>query len=160
MSVTVDRTLIAVDFIKAGSVMPEWVPTAALWPDAIVVERPEIYRETRNPNDILDVAWEAAILVGGLTLGRNYPGRALVEYLPKQWKGQLKKPPHHAALWGVMTPEERALFTAKTKSIIDKACNDLAFGRKPSYSSKVVDLLDAAALNLYHVGRLTKGPIR
>lgn len=153
MSVSLGGYLIAVDFVVHDL---RWIPPVTMRPSTIVVERPVIYRDTRNPNNVLDVAWEAALLVGWLTLGRTYPGRELVEYTPQEWKGQLAKPPHHAAMWDVLTPQERELFPGGTQETIDKACTALAFGRKPSYAGRVVDLLDAGALNLFHCGRLPK----
>jgi len=93
-------------------------------------------------------------------------GATLIEVTPSAWKGTEPKPQHHARLWEVLTPEERAILggMATARAIAD-AVRKGALSRwgKPgaSYyprSFTTHNLLDAAALGCWHLGRLQKRP--
>jgi hypothetical protein len=93
-------------------------------------------------------------------------------YTVREWKGSKPKAPHHAELWDVLTPEEQAVLGGDdTLAAILKACERGARARwKRSathhYSARDLptvgrlkithDLLDAAALGAYDLGRLGK----
>lgn len=94
----------------------------------------------------------------------------VVEYQPRQWKGSTPKPVHHRRAWAVLTDAERAILGGTlTSHAIDKACERGARNRwqkdgKLYYSAREFptvgglkithDLLDAAALGLYDLGRI------
>jgi hypothetical protein len=86
--------------------------TGGRGPDLIVVEFPQIYRESHraskddpnkrnaDPNDLLNLA----AIDGALAA---LAGCDAVRYLPAQWKGQLKKSPVASRVESRLTPEER-----------------------------------------------------
>lgn len=132
-------------------------------PEAIIWEKPQIYPKSKgNPNQLIDLAVAGAAAVEWLAAGSG--SCAFIKSLtPKQWKGNVAKPTHHMRLHAVLTEAERALFP----NVDGRSCWDYVFenarqlaltGKEPSYSAAVVDLLDAAALGCYDLGRL-EGPV-
>lgn len=158
MAVFVGGTLAALTTIDPKRPRLDGMPASAARPDTIAVERPVCYPRSKTPpNDIVDLAWDAAVLAGWLTLGGTYPGRELVVLRPAEWKGQVSKPIHHSRIWRVLTAGERALFPAATEAKIEDAKKALAHGRTPSYRWSTSDLLDAAGLGLFVLGRTRRG---
>ncbi len=138
--------------------------------DRVVVEVPTIRGEaTPNPEDLLLIA------IAGSCLAGRFAGRygMIIEYRPREWKGNTPKPPHHARMWGMLTPEERTLLGgARTRHAIEQACMRGAVNRWQKYGAtyyrahefptvngiKIThDILDASALALYDLGRIPKG---
>ncbi len=133
----------------------------------VVVERPA-YQGARSDAarvaDLIDLAWSGALLAGAYA-GRD--GARLVEYTPAQWKGSVQKPIHHYRLWQVLTPAERLvlggadterrILAAREKGALDRWGKPGAAYYGSSKGATVHNLLDAAALGAYHLGRLTKG---
>lgn len=133
--------------------------------DFVIWERPQYEggthgRSTKISPEVLIALTEAGASLAGLYAGAA--GCPIIAKTPRQWKGSLQKPPHHAALWAVLSEAERALLGgAKTGAIIDRACERGALDcwRKHGveyYPSGFVthNLLDAVALGCGHIGRL------
>lgn len=125
---------------------------------------------TPNPEDLLLIATLGSRLAG--RFGGRYG--TITEYRPAQWKGNTPKPPHHRrTLWPALTPAEcKLLGGAKTLAAIDAACKRGAanswqkqgarYYRASEFptvnGTKIThDILDAAALALYALGRIRKG---
>ncbi len=103
----------------------------------------------------------------------SFDGCEITEYRPAEWKGNTPKPPHHKRMWEALTPAERTLLGgAKTFGAIVAACMRGAKDRwqKPGAryyrarefptvnGTKIThDILDASALALYALGRISKG---
>jgi hypothetical protein len=131
--------------------------------DHVIVEQPQ--QDGRSwvvpPAVLIRLSWEGALLAG---LYAGATGAQLHPPTVTQWKGGEKKPAHHARLWAVLSPAERAVLGGeKTYAVIKAACQKGALCRwkKPSdelYPStfKTHNLLDAAALLMWALGRLTK----
>jgi hypothetical protein len=137
---------------------------ARLWNAAhVVVEQPQ--QDARSwgvpPAVLIKLAWEGAALAG---LYAGASGAQLHCPTVSEWKGGEKKPAHHARLWQELDERERAVLGgAKTYAAIKAACEKGALCRwklpsdqlYPS-SFKTHNLLDAAALLMWALGRLTK----
>ncbi len=129
----------------------------------VIVEQPQ--QDARSwgvpPAVLIKLAWEGAALAG---LYAGASGAQLHTPTVSEWKGGEKKPAHHARLWAVLSPAERAVLGGeKTYAVIKAACQKGALCRwkLPSdelYPStfKTHNLLDAAALLMWALGRLTK----
>lgn len=131
--------------------------------DAVIVEQPQ--QDGRSwgvpPAVLIKLGWE------GSGLAHLYAGAAgvpLFDPSVSEWKASEKKPAHHKRLWAVLSPAERAVLGgAKTLAAIEAACEKGALCRwklpsdqlYPS-SFKTHNLLDAAALLMWALGRLTK----
>ncbi len=137
---------------------------AVLWDVShVVVEQPQ--QDARSwgvpPAVLIKLAWEGAALAG-LIAGSS--GARLHCPTVSEWKGGEKKPAHHARLWAVLSEAERAVLGGvATYAVIKAACQKGALCRwkLPSdqlYPStfKTHNLLDAAALLMWALGRLTK----
>jgi hypothetical protein len=131
--------------------------------DHVIVEQPQ--QDARSwgvpPAVLIKLAWEGAALAG---LYAGASGAQLHCPTVSEWKGGEKKPAHHARLWAVLTPAERAVLGGDaTHRVIKAACEKGALCRwklpsdqlYPS-SFKTHNLLDAAALLMWALGRLTK----
>ncbi len=129
----------------------------------VIVEQPQ--QDARSwgvpPAVLIKLAWEGAALAG---LYAGASGAVLHCPTVSEWKGGEKKPAHHARLWAVLSAAERAVLGGeKTYAVIKAACQKgaLCRWRLPSdqlYPStfKTHNLLDAAALLMWALGRLTK----
>jgi hypothetical protein len=103
----------------------------------------------KRANDLLDVTLSAGWLSG------NVAHTTLRWLYPEAWKGQLKKPQHHAMVYDAMAPQERELFAPDTRAYIEAACHRYAVtGNVTGYSRKVHNLLDAVGINFFHTGRM------
>lgn len=149
----------------SGSVdsVPGWVRYAY---DRVVVEIPTLRGDaTPNPEDLLLIAVRGARLA-------QYAADSdavITEYRPSEWKGNTPKPPHHARMWEALSPAERTLLGGvRTHRAILAACKRGATDRwrKPGaryYRKSELpagishDILDAAALALFALGRIRKG---
>jgi len=138
--------------------------------DRVVVEIPTIRgASTPNAEDLIVIA------TVGVRLAERFakdPAR-ITEYRPSEWKGNTPKPAHHRRMWDSLTDSERTLLGgAKTLAAIDAACLRGARDRwrKPGstyYRAREFptvngvkishDILDAAALALYALGRIRRG---
>jgi hypothetical protein len=125
---------------------------------ALVVERPLIRPRSKvKPNDIVDLAWCAAIM-----FERFRPKNldAARYYKPEEWKGQLPKPAHHLLTLDELTRAELGLLPLDVRRVVELAANKGARdGWKPGknyYREKdtVHNTLDAVALGLTALGRL------
>jgi hypothetical protein len=154
----VQGELSAAWFKRAGGF--EWGGDAL---DAVIVEQPQ--QDGRSwgvpPAVLIKLAWEGASLAG---LYAGASGATLHCPTVNEWKASEKKPAHHKRLWAVLSEDERrVLGGAKTFAAIELACEKGALCRwkLPSdelypKSFKTHNLLDAAALLLWALGRLTK----
>lgn len=134
--------------------------------DAVIVEVPTLRGgATPNPEDLL------LITSVGCRLAERFvkDGRHVREVRPSEWKGNTPKPPHHARMWEALSPAERTLLGGvRTHKAILAACKRGAADRwrKPGaryYRKSELpagishDILDAAALALFALGRIRKG---
>lgn len=131
--------------------------------DHVIVEQPQ--QDARSyavpPAVLIKLAWEGASLAG---LYAGASGAVLHAPTVTEWKGAEKKPAHHRRLWLVLNAAERAVLGgAKTEAAILNACEAGAMCRwsKPGAalypaSFKMHNLLDAAALLMWALGRLEK----
>lgn len=130
----------------------------------VVVERPEyqgLRTQGSRPADLINLAWAGALLAGRIA---GATGAHLVELPPSAWKGSEPKPVHHARLWQALTSEERAVLggDATGRMIADAlergARERWKKGGASYYPRKWTthNLLDAAALGLFYVGRMRK----
>jgi len=80
-------------------------------------------------------------------------GLKFVAYLPKQWKGQVKKDIHHRRVTGATSKRtgrwRPGILTYEELAIFEEARSGVAL-------SKQHNILDGIAIGLYHVGR---GPV-
>lgn len=129
----------------------------------VVIEKPQADRraEDVSPKSLISLSWAGGIAVGACL--SQYPEARLTEATPNAWKGSETKPHQHRRLWLMLGPQERLLLGgADTWRAIDVACDRGALNRwkRPgaSYYGKndVHNLLDAAALGAWAVGRLRK----
>jgi hypothetical protein len=120
-------------------------------PDVVAIEKPIITPNTPNWKAVTDCAWSGALVAGAF----ECPVHA---YEPSQWKASVCKPLHHRRIWRVMMPSERALFTAETESVINRACaHYAATGKVKNYSHDWHNWLDAVGVGLFHLGRTGRG---
>lgn len=150
----VDGRLFSADYVKnparRGNRAAECVAMArAVWHwtdddvDALVVEWPQIYASRimrgengdKDPNDLLALCGIDAAVATFLRV----EAEALTTYLPREWKGTMKKGPCHERARDRLgeTELQRALGGAA------RAGADLAH-----------NMWDAVALGLHHLGRL------
>jgi len=132
-------------------------------PAHVIVEQPQ--QDARSwgvpPAVLIKLAWEGGTLAG---LYAGASGAQLHCPTVTEWKGGEKKPAHHARLWAELDERERAVLGgAKTLAAIKAACQKgaLCRWRLPSdelypKSFTTHNLLDAAALLMWALGRLTK----
>ena len=152
--------LVEVRFERAGAFAHS---CASLVLDDVIVEQPQ--QDARSwgvpPAVLIKLAWEGASLAA---LYAGASGAVLHCPTVSEWKGGEQKPAHHARLWAVLSEaERRVLGGAATYAVIVAACQKGALCRwkLPSdqlYPStfKTHNLLDAAALLMWALGRLTK----
>jgi len=86
----------------------EWVQSRGHGWDVLVVEKPQIYQTNRkeiDENDLVDVA---------TTVGMCYPLAAeIIEWYPRQWKGQVPKKVHHKKMKAsALNPNDVAVLKA------------------------------------------------
>ncbi len=142
----------------------------------LVIEKPQIYKgsDEKDPNDCLDV-FGAARFAEGCIRARGGPAAQYV--LPREWKGQIDKPPHHMRIWSVLSRSEREAFARSADPYIKRtkaekarpleefiahkigdACEALArTGKVTGYSWQAHNLLDAVGLGLWHLKRTGRG---
>jgi hypothetical protein len=144
--------LVAVSAVTWASVRNGWHEQPAI----LVIEKPQQDRRSAKvpPATLIELAWRGALIAGALRPLR------IVEYEPAEWKGQTPKPAHHWKAWQVLTHRERLCFPEDTEERIRKGKEATARagdGKLKSYSFEAANLLDAAALGLFHLGRIGKG---
>lgn len=128
-------------------------------PDLVVWEKSRAYQGDPRPQDIIDETAGGALTVGSMRAAR------IVSIPPDEWTGQTKKPPRHWKIWRLLSHAERAVIAnaagmsaAVVERHIDHACERLSkTGRVEGYTHKVHNLLDAAGLFLFVVGRMGRG---
>lgn len=133
--------------------------------DAVVWEIPEQRGNAGAPAE--DLIWLAA---AGADMARAIAlDGPVVHYTPTQWKGSAPKPVHHSRLLDALTRAELDLIGGRValRRAVDAACKRGAAARwvKPgaTYYRKgempagiTHDMLDAAALLVFELGRLRK----
>jgi hypothetical protein len=157
---SVDGVLVEVRFERADAFAHS---CAALDAEHVIVEQPQ--QDGRSwgvpPAVLIKLAWE------GAKLAALYAGASRAELhdpTVSEWKGGEKKPAHHARLWAVLSPAERLVLGGeKTFAAIKAACAKGALCRWKLPSDELYpksftthNLLDAAALLMWALGRLTK----
>jgi hypothetical protein len=69
--------------------------------DVVVIEKPQIYQNTNrhiDQNDLVDLARTVGLC--------SLVGREVVEYLPREWKGQVPKTIHNRRIKKMLKPAE------------------------------------------------------
>lgn len=91
--------------------------------DVYVTEYPQVYRQSRgDPNDLIEITGVAA------ACGASLPIQACYGYLPRQWKGQLKKEVHHPLILAKLTETERAAILETRKTYIHNVIDAVGIG--------------------------------
>jgi len=124
------------------------------------IERPHLRgrrgERTPNPKTIVDLTWHAGVLAGAF----EAQGMRVTTHLPHEWKGTAKKVQHHMRLLRVLTPPEESLLPTSRGKTARQAVEDAArkFGvtGREVYDWQGGDILDAVALAMTVVGRLSK----
>ena len=121
----------------------------------IIVERP-VYQGARSDaarvEDLMALSWSGCQAAYSI-------GPPVIEVSPQRWKGTEAKPPHHMRLLDVLTQAELKLFPAETRKRVVAAAERYALSPGKYPSAKAYgkwdghNLLDAAALGLWQVGR-------
>src|SRR6478752_4870686 len=97
-------TLIALEWLSPGD-CPQWFQRV----DHVAIEKPRLYKRHPRPGNVLDLGWGGALVAGAFrcdivftdsphrchTLLPRRDSRALFVYNVSEWKGGVKKPPHH-----------------------------------------------------------------
>jgi hypothetical protein len=138
-----------------------FAPVGAL--DAVVWERPvhrvrdEQYSHVVPAEVLLELTAQGATLAGMYSAGRC----PIVALKPHEWKHSRHKPPHHKALWRILTEAERVVLGGdETYAAIEAACRKGALARwKPGvayYPNNFIthNLLDAVALGCTYLKRM------
>ncbi len=117
----------------AACIEREWivrVPRRVTNLQAIVLEVPQVYRgpRTPNPDDLIQLAG----VVGAVAFG--LPSAEKIHFLPREWKGQIKKEIHHPRILQKLSDAE--------KSGIEKTATSL-----------VHNVYDAIGIGLFHLKR-------
>ena len=160
--------------VETGFATAPYMPDFQCEVGEIVVERPDYQGDRSNrarTQDLLGLSWAGAacaFYVAGAT------GAPVVEYTPRQWKGSEAKPVQHARLFGVnshltgepavLTPAEQAVLgghatAAAIAAAVEKGAADRWAKPGVAYYLRTFathNLLDAAALGCFHLGRLEK----
>lgn len=159
--------LIELCWLSPGDV-PEW----ALKVDQIAIEKPRLYPRHPRPGNVLDLGWGGALVAGAFrpcevfldaplrfrTVHSNPPDRTLFVYNVTEWKGGVKKPPHHKRTYDRLSERERKLFDKGDYKKICEAVERLAkTGKVTRYSWAAHNLWDSTALGLFHLERAPKG---
>lgn len=154
-----DLRLLSVSFIPREAFLAGAAGGVTLF--EVVIEKPQIYEgsnDEKDPNDCVDVAMAAAFAEAAIRARGGPPAQYV---LPRDWKGQLKKPHHHERIWSVLDAGEKDAFARDSGHMveeisakIDRACELLVHSKKvKEYKWKAHNLLDAVGLGLWHLGR-------
>ncbi len=125
------------------------------YPDLVVWEKARAYPGDPRPQDIIDESCGGALLAGSLR------ARKCVALFPDEWTGQVKKAQRAWKIWKTLTIRERAVIASaggmKPSTVgpyLDAACSG------GPYSHKIHNLIDAAGIYLFAVGRIGRGAKR
>lgn len=153
--------LVSVGFVPAFGPLHDSF-TATPYRGPAVIEMPSrVHRAKKSVStdaDIIMLARAAQDLGTRVTVA----GGDVTYVDPSTWKVGAK-PPHHSALWLALRPAEQDIIavavgwtTDRVAEYIDAACTADALGKRPSYSAKVVELIDAVGLGLWYLRRVDK----
>ena len=127
----------------------------------VILEKPQWDGRDATAQVLIELTYVGALLAG-LYAGEDVAD--IIAYTPSQWKGSTPKPVHHGRLWEILEPQERKILggertgdiiqTAKEKGGLDRWQKPGVLYYPRSFTTH--NLLDAAALNVFHVGRLKK----
>lgn len=98
--------------------------------DHVVIELPQVYRNTRNPAAIIKLAFAAGMITA------SFNPEQITTYLPRTWKGQVPKDIMVGRIIAKVTDAEMGNVTV------------------PGNKKHALDMWDAVGIGLYHVGRL------
>jgi hypothetical protein len=127
-------------------------------PDVAVYEHARCRPGDPRPQDILDESCGGALCAGSFCAARVVP------LFPDDWAASTSKPARHERVWRELDATERETVAAgggmtvrQVANHIDAALKLLSEGREPKYSHKIHNLLDAAGIFLFAVGRRSRG---
>ena len=127
-------------------------------PDIAVYEHARCRPDDPRPQDILDETAGGALTAGSLR------ARRIVPLSPDDWAASTKKPTRHERIWRELDAQERTrvaraagMTAVQCANHIAAAVKALEQGRGPKYTHKVHNILDAAGIFLFAVGRLGRG---
>jgi hypothetical protein len=104
--------------------------------NVVVVEKPQIYQDSPDPNTLVDLA----VIAGTIAIDARHS--QAVDYWPHEWKGTVKKEVMTTRIVGWLTLEERARLPKLSKN-------------------KLHNVIDAVGLGIHHLsvlGLRKKGP--
>lgn len=130
----------------------------------VVWECPQLDARSRvNASSVVALAAVGGVLAG---LYAGASGCRALAVTPNDWKGSTPKPVAHARLWALLTYWERAVLggdatgmliaDAQRRGALDRWGHDGASYYGKSAAATVHNLLDAAALGAWRVGRLPR----
>jgi hypothetical protein len=91
--------------------------------DAYACEYPQIYRVSKgDPNALIPLAAVSA------ACGAVLPIQKCVGFLPRQWKGQLKKEKHHPMILAALSEAERATILETRKTLVHNVIDAVGIG--------------------------------
>ena len=104
----------------------------------MLVEKPQIYEGAPvNTDDLIELSAALGASVAGLY--SRLPITKYVTYLPRQWKGQVPKPIHHARIEKRLTTKEYAAMLESTAGVPENLLHNA---------------LDAVGLGMYYLKRM------
>ncbi len=138
-----------------GALEPAYWEKPQFYPDSATRLKPQAL--VAQANDLIDLA------ASGADTARFLAGPCeVIAKRPREWKGQIPKPIHHARLLGRLNAQEYALLVqaygkdpwSLTAYVKSAAVRYGSTGKLTGYSAEITDLLDACAFALTVEGRL------
>lgn len=119
-------------------------------PDVFVYEMMQSYESSSaaKNNDILQLVGVLGAV--GFDLVKSFPDLKLVGYLPREWKGQVKKDIHHRRITGATSRRTRRW---RPGILTNQELEILATSRRGVPEAKQHNIVDGIGIGLYHVGR-------
>jgi hypothetical protein len=155
-------------YLQGGLACLDAAPSIVrIQPKRVAIEIPRIHPSDplAKVNDLIDVA-----MVGAewRCLARRFAH--IATYESSHWKGQLHKAHAHQhlvssvlarveleSLVADVSHHVRGTSGIKMRRQIDAACDALAVGKKPAYRIKAGEILDAACMLMFELGRFQAG---
>lgn len=128
--------------------------------DVVAVEKPDYLKGDVPPKTIFALAWNACAVAYTLARGAPVHEYTVNSGLETDWIGGVVKPVLHARIWAALSTAERKIFPASTADDIERAAEHYARTRKILKSYPAFDLLCAAGVGLFDLGRIKKGGAR
>jgi len=135
-----DKGIVACGIVHSGDAYKNgliYIDHPTFEPDALAVEVPQIYPKMQgDPNDLIKLAFHAGrLLQFQFSVSRI---QEIKVFLPREWKGQMKKDVCAARVWDKLSPDEQA--------VVSRGGRGLA-------QSYLHNMMDAVGIALHASGR-------